>query len=116
MLECGLGGALDATNIIEKPELVMTAITSIGLDHQDVLGETKEEISAEKAGIIKAGVPCVVGPTCDLNPIMNRANLMQVELTRVPKHEMFTKDNVEIAQNIVRYIAKQENKEYSEEI
>ena len=98
VLECGLGGALDATNIIERPELIMTAITSIGLDHQDVLGETKEEISAEKAGIIKAGVPCVVGPTCDLYPITDRANLMKIELTRVPKHETFTKDNMEIAQ------------------
>jgi hypothetical protein len=41
---------------------------------------------------------------------------MGVELTRVPKHEMFTKDNMEIAQNIVRYIAKLENKDYTNEI
>lgn len=116
MLECGLGGALDATNIIEKPDLVITAITSIGLDHQDVLGETKEEISAEKAGIIKAGVPCVVGPTCDLYPITDRANKMGIELTRIKKHEMFTRDNIEIASHIVKYIAKIENKELTPEI
>ena len=73
VLECGLGGALDATNIIEAPELMISSITSIGLDHTDVLGETLEEISAEKAGVIKSGVPCVVGPTCNIQPILDRA-------------------------------------------
>ena len=105
MFECGLGGKLDATNIIDKPELIISSITSIGLDHQDVLGETKEEIAAEKAGVIKAGVPCVVGPTCNQQSIIDKAALMGVDLTRIPKHEMFTKDNIEIANEIVKYIA-----------
>lgn len=107
---------MDATNIIEKPELVISTITSIGLDHQDVLGETKEEISAEKAGVIKSGVPCVVGPTCDLQPIADRAKEMGVELTRIPKHEMFTKDNIQIASEILKYISKIENRNFSSEI
>jgi dihydrofolate synthase/folylpolyglutamate synthase len=56
--EVGLGGRLDATNVIEP---VASAITSIGFDHQQYLGRTLPEIAAEKAGIIKPGVPVVVG-------------------------------------------------------
>ena len=56
--EVGLGGRLDATNVLSP---MVTAITSIGLDHQQYLGTTLAEIAAEKAGIIKPGVPVVVG-------------------------------------------------------
>lgn len=55
VLETGLGGRLDATNSIEHP--VCTAIASIGLDHMEILGDTLEKIAAEKAGILKKGVP-----------------------------------------------------------
>jgi dihydrofolate synthase / folylpolyglutamate synthase len=55
--ETGLGGRLDATNIV-MPEVCI--ITNIGLDHQQYLGETLEQIAAEKAGIIKPGVKCVI--------------------------------------------------------
>ena len=58
ILECGLGGRLDATNIC-RPELCV--ITKIGLDHCDWLGDTVEKIAAEKAGIVKPGVPVVLG-------------------------------------------------------
>lgn len=61
VMECGMGGRLDATNVLEKPEVC--AIASIGFDHMEVLGSTLEQIASEKAGIIKEGVPCVVGPT-----------------------------------------------------
>lgn len=57
ILETGMGGRLDATNVFDKPQL--TIITEIGLDHCQYLGDTKEEIAAEKAGIIKRGVPLV---------------------------------------------------------
>ena len=57
VLECGLGGRLDATNVC-TPELCV--ITKIGLDHCDWLGDTVEKIAAEKAGIIKPGVPVVL--------------------------------------------------------
>jgi dihydrofolate synthase / folylpolyglutamate synthase len=60
LLEVGLGGRLDATNVIAKP--AACAITSIGLDHQQFLGDTIDLIAREKAGIIKRGVPCAVGP------------------------------------------------------
>ncbi|MEL7466395.1 MAG: folylpolyglutamate synthase/dihydrofolate synthase family protein [Pseudomonadota bacterium] len=58
LLEVGLGGRLDATNVIDAP--AMTVITPVSLDHQQFLGETIAEIAAEKAGIVKRGVPCVV--------------------------------------------------------
>ncbi|WP_299672244.1 folylpolyglutamate synthase/dihydrofolate synthase family protein [uncultured Roseobacter sp.] len=58
LLEVGLGGRLDATNVISKPE--MTVITPVSLDHQQFLGDTLDKIAFEKAGIIKRGVPCVV--------------------------------------------------------
>jgi len=57
VLEVGLGGRMDATNVIEKPEICV--IASISLDHTEFLGNTTAEIAAEKAGIIKAGVPVV---------------------------------------------------------
>ncbi len=58
LLETGLGGRLDATNLIDKP--LLTAITPVSLDHQAFLGDTLAAIAAEKAGIMKPGVPCVL--------------------------------------------------------
>lgn len=63
VLEVGLGGRLDATNVIEKP--VAVCITPIALDHQEFLGPTIVDIASEKAGIIKPGIPCIVGPQTD---------------------------------------------------
>ncbi len=60
LLENGLGGRLDATNVIARPAL--TAITPVSMDHQQFLGNTLAEIATEKAGIIKPHVRCVVGP------------------------------------------------------
>lgn len=58
IIEVGLGGRLDSTNII-KP--LVSAITNVQLDHQNILGDTIEEIAAEKAGIIKNGIPVISG-------------------------------------------------------
>ncbi len=63
LLEVGLGGRLDSTNVITRP--AVTAITPVSLDHQHFLGETLTEIAGEKAGIMKRGVPCVVAPQPD---------------------------------------------------
>jgi len=60
VLETGLGGRLDATNVVTKPKLCI--ITSIGLEHTAILGNTVELIAAEKAGIIKKSAPILVGP------------------------------------------------------
>lgn len=59
LLETGMGGRLDATNVVEKP--LLTAITPISLDHCSFLGNSIPDIAGEKAGIIKPGVPCVLG-------------------------------------------------------
>jgi dihydrofolate synthase/folylpolyglutamate synthase len=63
VLEVGLGGRLDATNAITP---ILSVITAVDLDHQQYLGDTIEAIAAEKAGIIKAGVPVVVGRNPDV--------------------------------------------------
>ncbi|WP_288937970.1 folylpolyglutamate synthase/dihydrofolate synthase family protein [uncultured Roseovarius sp.] len=63
LLEVGLGGRLDATNVIDRPAL--TIITPISIDHEQFLGDTLAKIAGEKAGIIKRGVPCIVGPQPD---------------------------------------------------
>jgi dihydrofolate synthase/folylpolyglutamate synthase len=58
LLEVGLGGRLDATNVVERP--LVSVITRLSLDHRDFLGDTLIEIAGEKAGILKAGVPAVI--------------------------------------------------------
>jgi len=59
VLEVGLGGRFDATNVVERP--LATAIAPVSIDHQQYLGDTLEEIAFEKAGILKPGVPAVIG-------------------------------------------------------
>jgi len=59
LLETGLGGRLDATNVVAKP--LLTSITPVSIDHVSFLGDTVTAIAGEKAGILKPGVPCVVG-------------------------------------------------------
>lgn len=60
VIECGLGGRLDSTNIINP---LASVITNIGFDHMQYLGNSLEEIAAEKAGIIKPGIPAIIGET-----------------------------------------------------
>lgn len=60
LLEVGLGGRLDATNVVDAP--LISVITPVSLDHADYLGETIESVAAEKAGILKRGVRAVIGP------------------------------------------------------
>jgi dihydrofolate synthase/folylpolyglutamate synthase len=60
LLETGMGGRLDSTNVIENP--VASIITTLSYDHTDILGREITAIAAEKAGIIKASCPCIVGP------------------------------------------------------
>jgi dihydrofolate synthase/folylpolyglutamate synthase len=84
ILEVGLGGRLDATNIVEQD---VSIITSIGLDHQEFLGTTIEAIAGEKAGIIKSNEPVIIGPSADLPVIRERAGnrlLHGVDLTCYP--------------------------------
>lgn len=75
VIEVGLGGRLDSTNII-TPEL--SIVTSIGLDHCDLLGDTLEKIAFEKAGIFKKGVPALVGETRPETEPVFRARFVEV--------------------------------------
>lgn len=63
VIEVGLGGRLDATNVLRPEQVILSIITKIGLDHQTLLGDTLTAIAREKGGIIKPGVPCLVDGT-----------------------------------------------------
>ena len=70
VIETGLGGRLDSTNVITP---MLSIITNIALDHTALLGDTREEIAMEKAGIIKRGVPVIVGEADDqVRPVFER--------------------------------------------
>ena len=81
VIECGVGGEYDSTNILEKP--IVTGITSLGIDHQGMLGNTIEEIAWHKAGIMKHGAKCIVSaeqPAEALEVLQQRATEKNVEL------------------------------------
>ncbi|MBN2907657.1 MAG: bifunctional folylpolyglutamate synthase/dihydrofolate synthase [Rhodobacteraceae bacterium] len=86
LLEVGLGGRLDTTNVVDRPAL--TVITPVSIDHQQFLGETLPEIAGEKAGILKRGVPCIVGPQEDaaLEVIEERAARLGAPLIAHGQH------------------------------
>jgi dihydrofolate synthase / folylpolyglutamate synthase len=81
ILEVGLGGRADTTNVVPRPRL--TVITPVAMDHADKLGDTVGKIAREKAGILKAGVPCVVSQQTDegLSSIRIRAVEVAAPLT-----------------------------------
>jgi dihydrofolate synthase / folylpolyglutamate synthase len=64
LLEVGLGGRLDATNVVDKP--LACAITAVSMDHLEFLGDTLEKIAGEKAAILKRGVPAAIAPQADV--------------------------------------------------
>ncbi|MBQ8281383.1 MAG: hypothetical protein IJZ25_03165 [Lachnospiraceae bacterium] len=94
VLETGLGGTYDPTNIIEKP--VCTVITNIGYDHTAVLGDSIEQIASAKAGIIKPGIPVVCYPVVDdaFKVIKNKAEESKSTLYKLNKDDVkiFTSD------------------------
>jgi dihydrofolate synthase / folylpolyglutamate synthase len=76
LLETGLGGRLDATNVVLRP--AVTAITPISLDHQAFLGDTIAAIAGEKAGILKPRVPAVVGPQPEAAEVVIEARALEL--------------------------------------
>ena len=86
VIECGIGGEYDSTNIIEAP--TVTGITSLGIDHTAMLGNTIEEIAWHKAGIMKTGAPSftVPQPQSALEVLSNRADERSVSLEVVKRH------------------------------
>jgi dihydrofolate synthase / folylpolyglutamate synthase len=86
LLEVGLGGRLDATNVIDKP--IACAITPVSMDHLEFLGDTIEKIAAEKAAILKRGVPAVIAPQAEvpLNVIERAAAQVRAPLWVCGQH------------------------------
>jgi len=85
VLETGLGGRLDATNVVAKP--LVSAITRIGLDHTEWLGSTHAEVAVEKAGIVKMGCPVVAGamPEAAKDVIARAASLNSCDFRYAPE-------------------------------
>ncbi|MBP7075241.1 MAG: bifunctional folylpolyglutamate synthase/dihydrofolate synthase [Rhabdochlamydiaceae bacterium] len=80
VIETGIGGLYDTTNVVSP---LVSVITSIGLDHVELLGSTLEEIAFQKAGIIKPGVPVVIGPKARYQPIYQQAQAQKSPLIEV---------------------------------
>jgi len=103
VLETGLGGRLDATNLVNP---LLSVITSISLDHTEILGQTIEEIALEKAGIIKPGIPVIIGPTVPLKVIKNYAKSIHSPCIQVQTEgQTFQQENLEIAKTALAYLA-----------
>jgi dihydrofolate synthase/folylpolyglutamate synthase len=86
LLEVGLGGRLDATNVVDKP--LACAITAVSMDHLEFLGDTIEKIAAEKAAILKRGVPAAIAPQSEavLAVIERQARLVRAPLRVAGEH------------------------------
>ncbi|KAG0277586.1 hypothetical protein BGZ95_005690 [Linnemannia exigua] len=82
VIEVGVGGRLDATNIVPRPKVCV--IASIGMDHAGLLGNTIEEVAFEKAGIIKAGAPVVVAPQAEGEKVYRIIQERAAQLTHLP--------------------------------
>ena len=110
IIECGLGGRLDSTNII-TPEI--SVITNIGLDHTNLLGNTLEEIATEKAGIIKKGIPVMIGRKQNeiLHVFEEKAKKENSKLMHAEKHNLssdlkgnYQKENINTAVTTLQYL------------
>ncbi len=106
VLEVGMGGRLDSTNVIDTT--VLSVITEISLDHTAILGDTVEKIAAEKAGILKPGVPAVFAGTDEaaFRVIAQKAAEMGSSLTR-PAYETLAVRDVSIDGTVFDYAGQQ---------
>jgi dihydrofolate synthase/folylpolyglutamate synthase len=93
VIETGLGGRLDSTNVIDP---LVAGITSIGLDHQEFLGTTEASIAREKAGIFKSGKPAVIGPLSDEARAVVSDIAASRNATLIDAHRVFNTSNVEV--------------------
>jgi dihydrofolate synthase/folylpolyglutamate synthase len=103
VLETGLGGRLDATNVVHP---CLSIITSISLDHTEILGSTREDIAIEKGGIIKENIPVVIGPHVPLAPIQAIAflkNSLCIPVTG--SYLLFEEENRTVAHTALNYLA-----------
>lgn len=101
VVETGLGGRLDATNIISP---ILSIITSISLDHTEILGNSLEEIAKEKAGIIKRNTPVVLGPRAQLPIILDMAKSLSSPVYLVEKSGIYIEENCAIARRALQLL------------
>ena len=107
VLETGLGGRLDATNIVDP---LVTVITSIGFDHTAELGDTLAEIAGEKAGIMKPGVPCVLGPMPEEARIVCEHHATETGSPLVPVWSDYSLASMQIEPSGTRFIIQTDTK------
>lgn len=98
VIETGLGGRLDSTNIVTP---ILSIITNIGLDHKDILGDTKELIAAEKAGIIKSNCPVLIGER-DAKTENVFKQKAQLEKTNIYFSDEFSFDSYQLSEGYPR--------------
>lgn len=107
VIEVGVGGLLDSTNIINP---ILSIITSIGLDHCHILGNTYEEIAKNKAGIIKANVPCLIGFNCQPKEVfLNKAKEYNSDIHFINSkntYNSYDEENSDIAREALLLIKK----------
>ena len=102
VIETGLGGRLDATNILCP---ILTVITSISKEHMQLLGQNLEKIAFEKAGILKPKVPVVLGPRARFQSIYNHACALHCPVYYVSKvFHFFDEENSEIAKSALEQL------------
>lgn len=121
LIEVGLGGRLDATNVINEESMLVSAITKIGIDHEAFLGTTISQIAKEKAGIIKRGIDCVVDLTNSiealevvrakakqegslLHEVDGRSDLVQKLIQLSPLKGKYQAQNLAVALEIIRIL------------
>ena len=107
VVETGLGGRLDATNVITP---IVSVITNIGLDHTSILGNTKPEIAREKAGIIKRNVPVFIGErNNETVPVFKEVSqTLDAEVIFIDIQELSVfEQNRQLAFSVLKYLAEQ---------
>ena len=100
VIEAGIGGALDTTNVVAP---VIAALTSVGKDHEDLLGSTIEEITRDKSGIFKAPAPAIIGPQV---PALAEqiAQSQGCKTIRIPPATTFIQENEAIAKAVLSHL------------
>eukprot|EP00828_Plagiopyla_frontata_P047140 TRINITY_DN8636_c0_g1_i1.p1 TRINITY_DN8636_c0_g1~~TRINITY_DN8636_c0_g1_i1.p1 ORF type:complete len:314 (+),score=65.31 TRINITY_DN8636_c0_g1_i1:339-1280(+) len=103
VIEVGIGGKIDSTNIITP---ILSVIPSIGFDHQEILGDTLKKIAEEKAGIIKRGIPCVIGPNAQPYSVFKKhaqENQSQLQIVK-GNFQDYQKENTKISEAAIEQL------------
>ncbi|MCH9811889.1 hypothetical protein K0U07_03890, partial [bacterium] len=108
VIEVGIGGALDSTNIIDSD---LAVITNVSMDHADVLGDTLQEIALQKAGIIKSSMPVVLGYYANLQAVHKQIEKMGAKAYIMDSYEDYQQENKAIADKALELLGMKTCKE-----